>query len=94
MHSTTGQLSKDFTPLRVRQRQNHIANTAPRQTDDGALWIQRVQFAREQAQGIVQAMPLRLRLPELRQPLKHALTSDRAWRDPPEQMFNRVDPVS
>jgi len=56
--------------------------------------VQRVELARQQAEGILQAVSLSLRLPDVRHPLEYAFTSDCARPDPPDQMLNRVEPRS
>jgi hypothetical protein len=87
-------LDRVLIQLRVGEAQRHIADTSSRQTDDGALRVQRVEFPREQAQSLMQAVSLSSRLLDVSQPVEHPFTSDCARRDPPDQMLDRVDPIS
>jgi hypothetical protein len=86
-------LREESRSLGAGQRQRQVPNTLLCQTDDGTLWIQRVEILRKEAERIAQAVRLPLRIPNVRQPLKYTLPSDGPWRDPADQMFDRVDPI-
>lgn len=71
-----------------------MPNTLFGQTDDGTWRIQRFEILRQEVESTLQSARLSWRTPDVRQPLQYSLTADGRRRDPADQTFNRVDPLS